>query len=86
MNYMNKKKYFEIKTLKNAIRKIQIRNLAKNFLKIFKNDLSNKEKEKIKEDKTNRGKVTASSIKRKYSLYISNENFKFVAEIVEKSK
>jgi len=60
--------------------------LSKNFLKIFKNYLPTKEKEKIKEDKTNIGKATASSIKRKYSLYISNENFKFVAEIVEKSK
>ena len=75
----------EIKTLKNAIGTIQIRNLAKNFLKIFKNDLSKEEQEKIKEDKTNRGKVTASALKRKYSLYINNENFKIVAEIVEKS-
>ena len=75
----------EIKTLKNAIGTIQIRSLAKNFLKIFKNDLSKEEKEKIKEDKTNRGKVTASALKRKYSLYINNENFKIVAEIVEKS-
>ena len=60
--------------------------MAKNFLKIFKNDLSNREKQKIKEDKINRGKVTASSLKRQYSFYISNENFKIVAEIVEESK
>jgi hypothetical protein len=75
----------EIKTLKNAIGTIQIRSLAKNFLKIFKNDLSREEKAKIKEDKTNRGKVTSSALKRKYSLYINNENFKIVDEIVEKS-
>ena len=47
--------------------------------------MSKEEKEKIKEDKTNRGKVTAWALKRKYSLYINNENFKIVAEIVEKS-
>ena len=75
----------EIKTLKNAIGTIQIRSLAKNFLKIFKNDLSREEKAKIKEGKTNRGKVTSSALKRKYSLYINNENFKIVDEIVEKS-
>jgi len=75
----------EIKTLKNAIGTIQIRNLSKNFLKIFQNDLSKEEKEKIKEDKINRGKVTESALKRKYSHYINNENFKIIAEIVEKS-
>ena len=75
----------EIKTLKYAIGKIQIRDLAKNFLKIFKNDLSDEEIKKIKEDKTNRGKVTSSALKRKYSSYINNENFKIVDEMVEKS-
>ena len=75
----------EIKTLKNAMGTIQIRSLAKNFLKIFKNDLSKEEKAMIKEDKTNRGKVTSAALKRKYSLYINNENFKIVDEIVEKS-
>ena len=75
----------EIKTLKNVIGTIQIRNLSKNFLKIFQNDLSKEEKGKIKKDKTNRGKVTESALKRKYSHYINNENFKIVDEIVEKS-
>ncbi len=64
---------------------IQIRKLAKNFLNIFKSDLSEEEKEIIKKDESKKGEETLKSLKRKYPLYIDTENFKTVYEIVEKS-
>ena len=75
----------EIKNLKHSIGKIQTRFLANNFLKIFKDDLSNEEKSIIKNDSSKRGKVTLDALKRKYSQYLNNKNFKILAEIVEKT-
>ncbi len=75
----------EIKNLKNCIGKIQTRFLANNFLKIFKNDLSNEEIAKIKKDNSQRGILTLDALKRKYSHYLNNKNFKILAEIVEKT-
>ncbi len=75
----------EIQSLKGMISTIQIRKLAKNFLNIFKSDLSEEEKEIIKKDESKKGEETLKSLKRKYPLYIDTENFKTVYEIVEKS-
>ena len=75
----------EIKNLKHSIGKIQTRFLSNNFLKIFKDDLSNEEKSIIKNDNSKRGKVTLDALKRKYSQYLNNKNFKILAEIVEKT-
>ena len=85
----NEKKFSELKSeiqsLKGMISTIQIRKLAKNFLNIFKSDLSEEEKEIIKKDESKKGEETLKSLKRKYPLYIDTENFKTVYEIVEKS-
>ena len=85
----NEKKFSELKSeiqsLKVMISTIQIRKLAKNFLNIFKSDLSEEEKEIIKKDESKKGEETLKSLKRKYPLYIDTENFKTVYEIVEKS-
>ena len=85
----NEKKFSELKSeiqsLKGMISTIQIRKLAKNFLNIFKSDLSEEEKEIIKKDDSKKGEETLKSLKRKYPLYIDTENFKTVYEIVEKS-
>ena len=76
----------EINSLKDIVGTIQIRPLAKNFLKIFKNDFNQDEKEKIKKDKSKKDEVTLESLKKKYSNYVDKENFKVVSEIVEKSE
>ena len=85
----NEKKFSELKSeiqsLKGMISTIQTRKLAKNFLNIFKSDLSEEEKEIIKKDESKKGEETLKSLKRKYPLYIDTENFKTVYEIVEKS-
>lgn len=85
----NEKKFSELKSeiqsLKGMISTIQIRKLAKNFLNIFKSDLSEEEKEIIKKDESKKGEETLKSLKSKYPLYIDTENFKTVYEIVEKS-
>ena len=88
-NEANKKQFSELKSeidnLKSIIGTIQIRGFAKNFLKIFKSDLSKEENEKIKKDKSKKGEVILESLKRIYSNYTNEENFKIVSEIVEKS-
>ena len=85
----NEKKFSELKSeiqsLKGMISTIQTRKLAKNFLNIFKSDLSEEEKEIIKKDESKKGEETLKSLKRKFPLYIDTENFKTVYEIVEKS-
>ena len=85
----NKQKFSEleskINSLKGIIGTIQIRDFSKNFLKIFKSDLNRYEREKIKKDPTKKGQVTLESLKRIYSKYVDEENFKTVSEIVEKS-
>ena len=75
----------EIESLKGTISTIQIRKLAKNFLNIFKSNLSQEEIEIIKQDNTKRAEETIKSLRRKYPLSTETENFKIVCEIVNKS-
>ena len=75
----------EINNLKDIIGTIQIRTFAKNFLKIFRNDLSEKEKDEIRKCKSKRGEITLDAFRKKYSQYKNKENFKIIAEIIEKS-
>jgi hypothetical protein len=75
----------EIECLKGTISTIQIRKLAKNFLNIFKSNLSQEEIEIIKQDNTKRAEETIKSLRRKYPLSTETENFKIVCEIVNKS-
>ena len=85
----NEQKFLEleskINSLKDLVGNIQIRSLAKNFLKIFKNGFNQDEKEKIQKDKSKKDEVTLESLKRKYSNYVDKENFKTVSELIKKS-
>ena len=89
MEKENEQKFLEleskINSLKDIVGNIQIRSLAKNFLKIFKNGFNQDEKEKIQKDKSKKDEVTLESLKRKYSNYVDKENFKTVSELIKKS-
>ena len=85
----NGKKFSELNTeisnLKGIISSIQIRSLAKNFLKIFKSDLNESEKQEMKKENSNKGEIILGALKRKYDDCTNNEGFMVVAEIVKKS-
>ena len=66
----------EISSLKGIISSIQIRSLAKNFLKIFKNDLNDREKQEMKKQNSNKGEIILGALKRKYEDCTNNEGLR----------
>jgi len=81
----NIKRKNEIMRLNDILGRIQLRGMAKNFLKSFNKYLSNDEKKQITEDSNKRGEVTLNSFKREFRNYKEKNGYKIIEEIIKKS-
>ena len=81
----NTKRKNEILRLNFILGKIQIRGMAKNFLKSFNKYLSNDEKIQIKGNPKKRGESILKAFRREFSKYKEKSNYQIIEEIIMKS-